>query len=63
MNEKHDSAHLPVTGADLSVESWKVFQIMAKFLEGYEKLAGIQPSVSMFGSTRTSPDYDNYKQG
>ncbi len=63
MNEKHDSAHLPVTGADLSAESWKVFQIMAEFVEGYEKLAGIQPSVSMFGSARTSPDHDNYKQG
>jgi uncharacterized protein (TIGR00730 family) len=63
MNEKHDSAHHPVSGADLSAESWKVFQIMAEFVEGYEKLAGTQPSVSMFGSARISPDHANYKLG
>lgn len=63
MNEKQDSAHHPVSGVDLSAESWKVFQIMAEFVEGYEKLAGIQPSVSMFGSAKTAPDHANYRQG
>ncbi len=63
MNEKAGSAHHQLTGADLSTESWKVFQIMAEFVEGYEKLASIQPSVSMFGSARTGRDHPYYKQG
>ncbi len=39
----------------LNKESWKVFQIMAEFVEGFEQLATISPSVSIFGSARTKP--------
>ncbi|MEM7083413.1 MAG: TIGR00730 family Rossman fold protein [Pseudomonadota bacterium] len=46
--------------AMLSRESWKIFQIMAEFVDGFEKLSGISPSVSVFGSARTSPDDPNY---
>ena len=42
-------------------ESWKIFQIMAEFVEGFERLAQIKPSVSMFGSARTPPDHPYYK--
>jgi len=63
MNEKEDSAHRLISSPDLSGESWKVFQIMAEFVEGYEKLAGIQPSVSMFGSSRTDPGHEYYQLG
>ena len=45
----------------LSRESWKIFQIVAEFVEGFERLAQIKPSVSMFGSARTSPDHPYYK--
>ncbi|MDH4134540.1 MAG: TIGR00730 family Rossman fold protein, partial [Gammaproteobacteria bacterium] len=38
----------------LSRESWKIFQIMAEFVEGFERLAQIHPSVSIFGSARTA---------
>lgn len=41
-------------------ESWKIFQIMAEFVEGFEKLARIKPSVSVFGSARTRPDQPRY---
>lgn len=41
-------------------ESWKVFQIMAEFVEGFERLATIKPSVSIFGSSRTLPDHPDY---
>ncbi len=41
-------------------ESWKVFQIMAEFVEGFERLATIKPSVSIFGSARTAPDHPDY---
>ena len=44
----------------MSRESWKIFQIMAEFVAGYEQLAQIQPSVSIFGSARTPPDHPYY---
>jgi len=39
----------------LSRESWKIFQVMAEFVEGYERLIHIKPSVSIFGSARAKP--------
>ncbi len=47
--------------AELSRESWKVFQIMAEFVEGFEKLCLIRPSVSVFGSARSKPDDPWYR--
>jgi uncharacterized protein (TIGR00730 family) len=44
-------------------ESWKVFQIMAEFVEGFEQLAAIKPSVSIFGSARTKEDEPYYALG
>ncbi|MFK5969602.1 MAG: TIGR00730 family Rossman fold protein [Candidatus Marithrix sp.] len=41
-------------------ESWRVFQIMAEFVEGFEQLADITPSVSIFGSARFSPEHPYY---
>lgn len=45
----------------LSRQSWKVFQVMAEFVEGYEKLAEIHPSVSIFGSARFDPEHPSSK--
>jgi len=45
----------------LSRDSWKIFQIMAEFVEGFERLAHISPSVSIFGSARTDPEHPFYK--
>jgi uncharacterized protein (TIGR00730 family) len=45
----------------LTRESWRVFQIMAEFVEGFEELAGISPAVSFFGSARTPSDHPHYK--
>ncbi len=44
-----------------SQDPWKILQIMAEFVEGYEKLSGIKPSVSIFGSARFAPDNVYYK--
>ena len=51
----------PGTEAMLNRESWKIFQIMAEFVEGFERLSAIKPSVSIFGSARTDPDHPDYK--
>jgi len=45
-----------VADAQLQRESWRIFQIMAEFVEGFEKLCLIRPSVSVFGSARTTTD-------
>ncbi|MBL8535485.1 MAG: TIGR00730 family Rossman fold protein, partial [Betaproteobacteria bacterium] len=34
-------------------ESWRVFGIMAEFVEATERLNAIRPAVSIFGSART----------
>ena len=51
----------PKNDTQLTRESWKIFQIMAEFVEGFERLAQIKPSVSIFGSARTPEDDKTYK--
>lgn len=45
----------------LTRESWKIFQIIAEFVEGFERLSSIKPSVSVFGSARVSQDSFYYR--
>lgn len=47
---------------ELTRESWRVFQIMAEFVEGFEKLSRIRPAVSIFGSARTPPGHPCYEK-
>lgn len=63
MNDHEKSSHpglRPINDRMLTRESWKIFQIMAEFVEGFEKLARIKPSVSIFGSARTPVDHPYY---
>jgi len=53
----------PEHHAQLTRESWKVFAIMAEFVQAYERLAPIRPAVSVFGSARTKPDNPHYALG
>jgi uncharacterized protein (TIGR00730 family) len=41
---------------------WRIFRIMAEFVEGFEEMANVGPAVSIFGSARTRPDDPYYKQ-
>ena len=43
-------------------ETWRIFRIMAEFVEGTDVLSRIGPAVSIFGSARTTPDDPNYQQ-
>jgi len=47
--------------ATLTRESWKVFQIMAEFVEGFERLSCVRPAVSFFGSSRFGRDNPYYR--
>lgn len=56
--KKHEDA---ATLTSLSRESWKIFQIIAEFVEGFEHLSQIAPSVSIFGSARIEHDHPYYQ--
>jgi hypothetical protein len=44
-----------------SREAWRVFGIMAEFVEATERLSAIRPAVSIFGSARCAPDSEIYR--
>jgi uncharacterized protein (TIGR00730 family) len=61
---RHGGDHrtsFPAPEQQLSRESWRIFQIMAEFVEGFERLARIRPSVSFFGSARFAPEHPWYR--
>ena len=41
-------------------EAWRVMGIMAEFAIATERLRGIRPAVSMFGSARIGPGHAYY---
>lgn len=41
-------------------DPWRVFRIMSEFVEGFDALSHIPPSVTIFGSARTKPDDPAY---
>ncbi len=49
-----------IRGDDLH-ESWRIFRIMAEFVEGFDVMSRVGPAVSIFGSARTRHD-DRYYQ-
>ena len=42
-------------------DPWRVFRIMSEFVEGFDELSHIPPSVAIFGSARTKPDSPVYE--
>ena len=44
-----------------SADSWRVFRIIAEFVDGFEALQKLGPSVSIFGSVREKEGTENYK--
>ena len=43
-------------------ESWRMFRILGEFVEGFDKLSGIEPAVSIYGSARIQAGDEIYKQ-
>lgn len=42
-------------------DTWRMFRIMAEFVEGFELLSKVGKAVSIFGSSRSKPDNKYYK--
>lgn len=41
-------------------DSWRVFRIISEFVDGFETMTDLGPSVSIFGSARTKPDSEYF---
>ncbi len=46
---------------DFAGDGWRVFKIMAEFVNGFEKMSDTGPAVSVFGSTRVTPEHMEYR--
>lgn len=43
-------------------DSWRLFRILAEFVEGFDTLAACHPAVTIFGSTRAQPEDEEYRK-
>ncbi|MDR0362425.1 MAG: TIGR00730 family Rossman fold protein [Planctomycetota bacterium] len=44
-----------------NLEPWRIFRIMAEFVDGFESMARVDSGVSVFGSARTPPGDRYYR--
>lgn len=43
-----------------TIDAWRVFRIMAEFVDGFETMTFLGPSVAIFGSTNSQPKEPKY---
>jgi uncharacterized protein (TIGR00730 family) len=43
-------------------DTWRIFNIMAEFVEGFDILPEVYPAVTIFGSARARPSSPSYKK-
>lgn len=43
-------------------ESWRLFRIMGEMVEGFDKLSGIEPAITIYGSARLKPGTYDYEK-
>jgi uncharacterized protein (TIGR00730 family) len=53
--------HMNQTVAFTKEDPWRVFRIMAEFVDSFEVLSQVGPAVTIFGSARTPPSNQYYK--
>lgn len=47
---------------DMTVrDTWRMFHILAEFVEGFDILPDVYPAATIFGSSRVTPDSHTYK--
>ncbi|NTU57458.1 MAG: TIGR00730 family Rossman fold protein [Chlorobiaceae bacterium] len=51
----------PLAGSEFMADGWRVFKIMAEFVNGFETMSRIGPAVSVFGSTRSRESDPEYR--
>lgn len=58
--------HPPLPPEHMNVfksDPWRVFRIISEFVDGFETMTALGPSVSIFGSARLTPESPYYKIG
>lgn len=50
----------PAQNEQLLTDSWRVFRIISEFVDGFETMTRLGPSVSIFGSARLPPGSEYY---
>lgn len=45
----------------ITTDSWRVLRILSEFIDGFDTMTDIGPSVSIFGSARLTPESPYYK--
>jgi uncharacterized protein (TIGR00730 family) len=53
---QHENEHHEADKQLFTHESWRVFRIISEFVDGFETMTNLGPSVSIFGSARLLPD-------
>jgi len=43
-------------------ESWRIFRFIGELVEGFDKLSGVEPAVTIYGSARIKPGEELYEQ-
>jgi len=43
-------------------ESWRMFRIIGELVEGFDRLSGVEPAVSIYGSARVKPEDALYRK-
>jgi uncharacterized protein (TIGR00730 family) len=43
-------------------ESWRLFRIIGELVEGFDKLTGIEPAVTIYGASRLKPESYDYEK-
>jgi uncharacterized protein (TIGR00730 family) len=49
--------------SNMTTDAWRVFRIVSEFVDGFETLTQLGPSVSIFGSARLPPSSPYYQMG
>lgn len=50
----------PDPGIPFASDAWRVFRIVSEFVDGFETMTNLGPSVSIFGSARLKPGTEYY---
>lgn len=53
--------HHPQHNGFVKEDPWRIFRIMAEFVDSFETLSHLGPAVTVFGSARTKPSDPYYK--
>ncbi len=60
-NEKNNGNEIQEKLLTTQEDIWRIFRIMAEFVDGFELMGKIKPSIVVFGSARSKPEDKYYK--